>query len=182
MTTVGVFGGTFDPPHLGHLGLARSVLDSHLVQEVWFVPCLTHRFRKKPASFEDRVAMCRLLISGESHMRVTTIETRIEKPGYTLAMVERMKAENPKIDFRLVAGADIFHEKDKWFQYEEIEKLAPPIYVERKGVAPIPPMTLPGPMEVSSRELRHLVSKGERPVDKLSQEVMDYILKHDLYS
>ncbi len=182
MTTVGVFGGTFDPPHLGHLGLARSVLDSNLVGEVWFIPCLTHRFRKEPAPFDDRIAMCRLLIAGESHMRVSTVETRIAEPGVTLMMIEKLKNENPDLDFRLVAGTDIYHEKEKWFQYEDIEKLAPPIYVERVGVASIPFPTLPGPMEVSSRELRLLLSKGARPSDKLSREVMDYILDHDLYS
>jgi nicotinate-nucleotide adenylyltransferase len=182
MMKVGVFGGTFDPPHLGHLGLARSVLDSGLVQEVWLVPCLTHRFRKKPASFENRVAMCRLLVTGERYMKVSTIETRIDRPGYTLAMIENLQTENPHTDFRLLAGTDIYHEKDKWFHYDKIERLAPPIYVERKGVPSIPHPTLPGPIEVSSRELRSQLSHGQRPLDKISREVMDYILKYRLYS
>ncbi|MCP4196536.1 MAG: nicotinate-nicotinamide nucleotide adenylyltransferase, partial [Proteobacteria bacterium] len=161
MNRVGVFGGTFDPPHLGHLGLARIVLDSRMVQEVWFIPCLTHRFRKKPASYEDRVAMCRLLVKSEPHMKVSTVETRTDKPGYTLAMIERLITENPQADFRHLAGTDIYHEKDKWFHYDKIERLAPPIYVERKGVPPIPHTTLSGPMEVSSRELRRQLAQGE---------------------
>jgi nicotinic acid mononucleotide adenylyltransferase len=115
-------------------------------------------------------------------MKVSTIETRIDKPGFTLAMIENLKTENPHADFRLLAGTDIYHEKDKWFHYDKIERLAPPIYVERKGVPPIPYTTLPGPVEVSSRVLRSQLAQGERPLDKLSQEVMDYILKRGLYS
>ena len=177
-----LFGGTFDPPHLGHLGLARTVLRSKLVQELWFVPCLTHRFRKQPAAYEHRVAMCRLLIAAESNMKVSTIEARLEKPGYTLAMVQRLKKENAKTEFRLVAGTDIYHEKDAWYHFEEIEKLAPPIYVERKGVANIPDTTLTAPMEVSSSELRALLAQGQRPLDKLPEPVLEYILRNDLYT
>jgi nicotinate-nucleotide adenylyltransferase len=153
-----------------------------LVQEVWFVPCLTHRFRKKPASFEDRVAMCRLLVTDEQYMKVSSVETRIDRPGYTLSMIENLQTENPHIGFRLLAGTDIYHEKDKWFHYDKIERLAPPIYVERKGVPSIPHAILAGPMEVSSRELRNQLAHGQRPLDKISREVMDYILKYRLYS
>jgi len=179
--TTGILGGTFDPPHLGHLELASIALASGEVQEVWFVPCLTHRFAKEPAPFEHRLAMCCLMVSGEAAMKVSDMETRLERPGYTLDLVRALRAAHPNLSIRLLAGADIYHERDKWHRYDETAKLAPPLYVARQGVEPIPEPTLPAPHGISSSSIRDALARGERPDDVLSREVLDYIEAHGLY-
>jgi nicotinate-nucleotide adenylyltransferase len=178
---VGIFGGTFDPPHVGHLGAARAALDSGEVDEVWLVPVLAHRFEKTPAPFEHRVAMCRLLVAGDDRMKVSEMERELERPGYTLDLVEALRRAHPEASFRLIAGADIYHERYEWHRYDEIAALAPPLYVARGGVAPIPAPTLPEPPPAVASEIRAALARGERPAGVLSGEVLAYIETHQLY-
>ena len=178
---VGVLGGTFDPPHRGHLGLAHTVLETEQVDEVWLIPCLQHRFRKTPEAFDHRVAMCRLLIAGEPKMKVSIIESTLPRPGYTLELVLALRDRHPDYQFRLLAGADIYFERHKWHRYDEIARLAPPIYVGRRGVPAIAEPTLDAPIEVSSSNLRDALARGERPLEKLTQGVIDYIDAYRLY-
>jgi nicotinate-nucleotide adenylyltransferase len=178
---VGILGGTFDPPHFGHLGMAVNVLSTRQVGEIWFVPCLTHRFGKAPAPFADRMAMCRLLISGQEKMCVSEVEAELNRPGYTLALVKRLMADHPGHTFRLVAGQDIYHQRDKWHHYDEIAAIAPPIYVARVGEPPIPEPTVPAPPDVSSSELREMIA-SRTPVDGLlPKTIIQYIEAHHLY-
>ena len=178
---IGILGGTFDPPHVGHLGAAIRVLDSGLTDEVWFVPCLAHRFGKAPAPFEDRLAMCELLIEGHKGLRVTDVEASINRPGYTIDLVRRLMHDFPEHTFRLIAGTDIYHQKDLWHQYDEIARLAPPIYVRRIGEPPIPEPVLPAPPEISSHRLRDVLAAGGDPTEDMPERVIEYVHEHGLY-
>ncbi|MCP4599518.1 MAG: nicotinate-nicotinamide nucleotide adenylyltransferase [Proteobacteria bacterium] len=179
---VGILGGTFDPPHLGHLGVAAIALASDEVDEVWFVPCLAHRFGKEPRPFEDRLAMCRLLTKNKSNMKVSDIESTLKKPGYTFDLVLALRAVHPDKTFRLLVGTDIYHERDKWHLFDEIVRLAPPLYVARDGVEPIPEPTLAAPVGIRSSELRKELARGDRPLEAIPVEVLDYIEINRLYS
>jgi nicotinate-nucleotide adenylyltransferase len=178
---VGILGGTFDPPHLGHLGVATSVLASGLVDEVWLVPCLTHRFGKAPEPFEHRVAMCERLAEADERIKVSDVEKKLNRPGYTLDLVKLLRARHPEVTFRLIAGTDIYHERDKWHRYDEVVKLAPPIYVERKGEPPIPEPALKGPPDISSSDIRDALARGDHPDEVTPESVLDYIDAHGLY-
>jgi nicotinate-nucleotide adenylyltransferase len=178
---VGIFGGTFDPPHKGHLGLAEIVLHSKACDEIWFVPCLSHRFGKQPAPFQDRIAMCRLLIEDQPHMKVDEIESKLERPGYTFDLVNELLAAHPENSFRVLAGADIYFERDKWHRYDEIARLAPPLYIGRTGVGPISEPTLEAPIEASSTDIRAVIGDGGRPKNLMSRRVLDYISVRGLY-
>ncbi len=178
---VGILGGTFDPPHMGHLGVAAIALASDNVDEVWFIPCVSHRFGKQPAPFEDRLAMCLLLIKGRPNMKVSDVERELLRTGHTLDLVITLRAAHPDKAFRLLAGSDIYHEKEKWHRYNEIARLAPPIYVERQGIEPIPEPTLKAPIKTDSSNLRIALARGERPIDTVPTEVLDYIETNGLY-
>jgi nicotinate-nucleotide adenylyltransferase len=178
---VGILGGTFDPPHVGHLGVARNVLASGAVEQVWLVPCVEHAFGKQPAAFEHRLALCRLLIEGEPGVTVSDVEAEVDSPGRTLDLVRFLDRVFPGTAFRLIAGSDIYHERQKWHRYDEVARLAPPIYVERAGEAPIPEPTLPAPPAVSSQQIRAALACGERPVELVPARLLDYIEVHRLY-
>lgn len=178
---VGILGGTFDPPHGSHLELARIVLSSGQVDEVWFVPCYSHRFGKQPAEFHHRLAMCRLLVEREPHMLVSPIEGELKNPGYTLELVLALRKRHPDHALRLVAGTDIYHDRKKWHRYDEIAHLAPPIYVERLGFPPVPLPTLKAPPKISSSRIRRAVEEGARSSPDVPQRVMDYIVEWGLY-
>ena len=178
---IGILGGTFDPPHFGHLEVARNTLETGLVDEVWFVPCLIHRFAKSPAPFEDRLAMCELMLKDEPNTKVSDFEKTLTRPGYALDLIVALKAVNPGNAFRLIAGTDIWFERESWFKYDEVIKHAPPIYVKREGTDPIPEPTLPMPPGISSSEVRGLVEKGKKPLDMIPEPVLEYIIDRGLY-
>ncbi|MDD5306222.1 MAG: nicotinate-nicotinamide nucleotide adenylyltransferase [Deltaproteobacteria bacterium] len=177
----GILGGTFDPPHVGHLALARIALASGLVDRAWLVPCLRHPLGKEPAPFEDRVAMCRLLVQGEPAMDVLEIEREIDGPGRTLDLVNALRAAHPNVALRLLAGSDIWHERHLWHRYDEVARLAPPIFVRREGAPPIAEPCLDAPPLVSSSELRAILARGERPAGLAPEPVLAYIEAHGLY-
>lgn len=179
---IGILGGTFDPPHLGHLGMALNVLKTGKVREIWFVPCLAHRFGKAPTAFEHRVAMCRILIAGHAPLSVSTIEKSINRPGYTLDLVIRLIADFPTHRFYLIAGQDIYHQKENWHHYNEIALLAPPIYVARVGEPPIPEPLVEAPIDVSSSEIRQLLAEKQPLEDRIPAEIVEYINTHKLYT
>jgi nicotinate-nucleotide adenylyltransferase len=178
---VGVLGGTFDPPHVGHLDVATLALEAKAVDEVWIVPCLEHRFGKKPAPFPDRMAMCRLLAASDPRLKVSDVEARLNRPGYTLDLIQLLQRDHPGVAFRLIAGSDIYHEKDKWHRYDEVAALAPPVFIERAGERPIPHPTLGPAVEVSSSELREALISGERTSHLIPRAVLAYIDTHGLY-
>jgi nicotinate-nucleotide adenylyltransferase len=114
-------------------------------------------------------------------MLVSDIETRIARPGHTLHLVCALQNDYPKKRFRLLFGADIYYQRHEWYKFDEIVKLAPPIYVAREGVDPIPEPTLSAPPGMSSTELRAALRSGERPRDALPEPILDYIDKNNLY-
>jgi nicotinate-nucleotide adenylyltransferase len=178
---VGILGGTFDPPHQGHLGVAQAALESDQVEVVWIVPCLRHVFGKQPAAFEHRMAMCEILARDVDQVLVSAAEAALDDPGQTLGLVQALKRDHPDHRFRLVAGADIYHERHKWHRFDEVAQLAPPIYVGRLGVDPIPEPTLPAPPDISSSALREQLLRRERPSVGVPEPILDYIETHRLY-
>ncbi len=178
---IGIFGGTFDPPHFGHLGVVETVLASAQVDRVLLVPCLAHAFGKTPAPFDHRLAMCRLLVADEPRSDVSDAERAIATPGRTLELLHVLGERHPGSELRLVAGADIHLERDEWYRFDEVIRLAPPLYVGRRGAPPIPEATLPAPSEVSSSEVRSRLAAGERPRTLVPAAVLDYIADHGLY-
>jgi len=178
---VGVFGGTFDPPHGAHLELARTVLAADAADRVLFVPCFRHAFGKRPAAFEHRVRMCELLVEGEARMEVSSVEASMANPGRTLDLIETLEAIRPHERLRLIAGSDIFYEREKWYRFEDVERRAPLIYVERRGVPPIPVPALPAPPDLRSSAIREQIAAGRSPKELLPARVADYIEACGLY-
>jgi len=178
---VGILGGTFDPPHVGHLGAARAALDSGLVEAVWLVPCVRHAFGKAPAPYEHRMAMCLILVQGHGGIVVSDAESRLADPGKTLDLVLGLQRAHPEHELRLIAGADVYHQRHLWHRYDEVARLAPPIYVARVGAEPIDQPTLPAPQGVSSSEIRALLERRERPAAFVPEAILEYIERHQLY-
>jgi nicotinate-nucleotide adenylyltransferase len=186
--TIGLFGGSFNPPHLAHQLVALYMLESQPIDELWFIPTFRHPFGKELAPFADRVEMCRLAMAPLG-ARVTISELEAElaaRPGFvssrTLDLVEELEARHPGARFRLVLGSDILGETDKWYRWDELARRAPPLVVGRAGHLPAggsaTDLVMP---EVSSTEVRRRLASGE-PVDNLlPREVVRYIGRRGLY-
>ncbi|HTJ46477.1 MAG TPA: nicotinate-nucleotide adenylyltransferase [Kofleriaceae bacterium] len=184
--TVALFGGSFNPPHVAHQLVALLVLETQAVDELWFLPTWKHPFAKALASFDDRVAMTALAAAALGERAgVSRIEEELaHRPDFvasrTLDTVVALEAAHPGARFRLVIGADILGETDKWYRWDELAQRAPPIVVGRPGYA-TPPGAIPAIVGVSSTEIRTALAHGDEPIGLLPRAVLRYIADRGLY-
>src|SRR5690606_11254412 len=126
------FGGSFNPPHVGHLLVTAYVLATADVDEVWLMPAYRHPFGKELAPFVERVAMCeRLAAHFRSGVSVTSVEAEVPGEGRTIDTREHLIERHPGTSFRLVVGSDILPDTPKWKAWNRVQELAPPIWIAR---------------------------------------------------
>ncbi len=180
--TTAVFGGSFNPPHVGHVLAVSYVLSVHPVDAVLVVPVYRHVFGKALASFEDRLAMCRLAMEWIPGVTVSDIERELGGESRTLHTLEALSRADPRRDLRLIIGADVLDDLPKWYRWDRVAELAPPIILGRAGFShpDAPFAVLP---EVSSTRIRELVAAGaiDRTAALLPTRVRDHIVAGGLY-
>ena len=179
---VAVFGGSFDPPHIGHAMIVQWLILSGTVDEVWLTPTFQHALKDRTLSpWKDRCDWVDRLARAIGHRTVCcTIEDTLPQPSYTINTLEALTERYPGRDFRLVIGADILYETYRWHRWEDIEAKFNPIVMGRAGFPMVPGS--PAFPKVSSTMIRKLLVKKKREeaavyVPKL---VMD-VLPHGLY-
>ena len=177
---IAVFGGSFNPPHLAHQMACLAVLETEPVDRILMVPCYRHAFGKELAPFDDRVEMCRAaaaLFGGL--VEVSTIESELgEGESRTYHTLAALGALHPEASLRLVVGADVLHDKESWYRWEEVVAMAPLIVLGREGVAGGQALQLPG---ISSTEVRARLARGEGAEALVPRSVLDYIAGRGLY-
>ena len=185
---VALYGGKFDPPHLGHKNLIDQVLARmKFIDEVWIIPAKDHPWRKIYASGKDRKAMLELL--GSDRVKVLDLELKRKKPTITIDTVRELKKNYPKNNFFWICGSDTPETFHLWDKHEELVKLVKfyvyprPGYVQKKlpkGFFAIPYLCLPR-KKFSSTEARRLAAQ-EKPLRGLvAPAVEEYIQRHHLY-
>ncbi len=159
-TTIAVYGGSFNPPHVGHALVAAWALWTRRVDGVWLVPTFQHAFDKALAPFEERVALCRALAADVSEaIEVLTLERDLPVPSYTVDTLSILRDRNPGVSFRLLVGADILDQVDAWKDWGVIARDFDPLVVGRAGFGDVPGApTFP---QVSSTALRTALGRGE---------------------
>ncbi|MBE7450316.1 MAG: nicotinate-nicotinamide nucleotide adenylyltransferase [Kofleriaceae bacterium] len=187
-TTVALFGGSFNPPHVAHALVALYVLETAPVDAVWLVPTWRHAFGKELAPYEDRVAMCALAAAPLGpRALVSRVEEEVARvrggESRTLHTLEHLATTHPGHAFRLLVGADILGEAASWHRWDEICRRAPPIVVGRGAVTPPPgaavtELSMPA---VSSTEVRRRLAAGQDVAGLVSRTVLGYIAGRGLY-
>jgi len=180
---VGVFGGSFNPPHVAHVLACALVRSVEEIDRVLVVPAYKHPFAKPLAPFDDRVAMCELGMAWIPGVEVSRVEQDLGGESRTLRMLEHLAQAHTEWRLRLVIGADILAEAPRWFGFEAIAKLAPPIVLGRGGGvagAPNVPTLLP---EVSSTRVRAAIASGawEKVEGLVPRSVLAYVRARGLY-
>jgi nicotinate-nucleotide adenylyltransferase len=150
---IAVFGGSFDPPHVGHVLAAHYLLCVGQADRVVVVPVFQHALEKNLAPYELRVEMCRESFSGDERITVSEVEAGLPSPSYTLRTLVALREVWGEHEYRLVVGADVLSETEKWHEFAEDQRLAPLLVLGRAGVdaSEAPRAILP---EVSSTEAR----------------------------
>jgi nicotinate-nucleotide adenylyltransferase len=178
-----IFGGSFNPPHVGHVLAVSYVLSVHPVERVLVVPVYQHVFGKALASFDHRVRMCQLAMGWLPGVDVTEIERDLGGESKTLHTLEALLHKDPTLSLRLVIGSDVLKDLPKWYRWDRVAALAPPIVLGRAGHpnenAPV--SVLP---EVSSSTIRERIGAGGRcgVEDLVPRAVLDHIQENGLYA
>lgn len=184
MATIGLYGGSFDPPHVGHLLLGHYVLATAPVDQLLLVPVFVHAFGKGSVSFEHRLAMAGLLADLLGDRAASSdVEARLGAPSRTIRTLRALQEIHPQDSFRLIIGQDVLSERHKWQAWDEITRLAPPIIVGRQGAEPPTQsealeLQLP---DVSSTEVRRRLAGGEDASKLLPRVISAYIKAEGLY-
>lgn len=182
--TVAIFGGSFNPPHVAHQLACLYALETQPIDAVWLIPTWRHAFEKQLAPFEDRLEMCRRAAAPLGpRVQVSTVERELAgEHSRTLVTLEALARQHPAHQWRLIIGADILPERGKWYRWEAVERLAPPIVLGRQGYAAPPELgplvELPG---ISSTVVRARVAQGEAIDTLVPREVVGYIVERGLY-
>jgi nicotinate-nucleotide adenylyltransferase len=178
----GLLGGSFDPPHMGHLLLGAWALATGEIDRLLLVPCHTHALDKTAtAAFADRVALAEALAADLDPARCTVsdIEGRLGPPCRTLRTLQALTADHPGDAWRLVIGQDIVAEAHRWHRWDAVAALAPPLVAGRAAaLGPPQDLTLP---DVSSTEVRRRLAAGQDATAMVPGRVRTVIAERGLY-
>jgi nicotinate-nucleotide adenylyltransferase len=197
---IGLFGGTFDPVHVGHLILAERCRADAGLDEVWFLP--SYRPPHKPdgavSAFADRCAMVSAAVAGVPGFRVEPIESELPPPSYTAHTLAALRTRHPTDEFHLVIGADSLADLPQWYEPRQVVAQAGVIVVPRPGVELWPAEKLADALkvprsvirlqvvdcplvDVASRDLRKRVAEGKSIRFLVPKEVETIIRERKLY-
>lgn len=190
---IGIYGGTFNPVHIGHLLNAQYVKDEFALDTILFVPSKTpvHKHLADQTSADDRCRMLELAIKGNSSFKVSRIEIDRAEPSYTILTVKEIAGLYPEAELYLILGADSFYEINIWKDHEKILAGTVIIVLRREGdFAFSDDIIRKGKkilfsknpiIEISSSEVRSRIKRNS-PVDYyLPGTVVEYINSKGLY-
>ncbi len=179
---LGLFGGTFDPPHICHTLFCLYVLEMTDVEKILWMPCADHPFGKPATPFAHRLAMSRLAARTLGpRVVVSDAESSLPRPSYTIQTVEALLRAQPDARISLLIGSDILGELERWERIEDLRRLTQMIVVPRGGFSTAGDalgFSLP---QLSSTAIRQALAEGKSVGSALSPAVLDYIRRHGLY-
>jgi nicotinate-nucleotide adenylyltransferase len=197
--TVGVFGGTFDPPHFGHLAAAQEALEVCGLARVLFVPSERNplKLNDHASPTEHRLAMTALAIAGDERYELSHADIGGDGPSFTVDLLARLQRQlGAGTELAFVCGMDILHELHRWRDPHKLLELARLIVISRPGQQTLRPedvdarvpgasrritvVETPG-VAISATELRARVTAGRSLRYLVPDRVAAYIAEHDLY-
>ncbi|MBN1397123.1 MAG: nicotinate (nicotinamide) nucleotide adenylyltransferase [Bacteroidetes bacterium] len=187
---IGIFGGTFDPPHKGHISIAEKAMKQLSLSVIYFVPAYLppHKLDRDFVTAKQRLAMLKLAVKGHRNFKISTIELKRRGISYTIDTLKTFKSRFPKADFVLIIGADNLAQFYSWKSPKEILKLASIAVYKRKGFnrsfkkKDIAFQKIKGDLlQVSSTEIRQRLRNGVSVTKLLPKQIMQYIKRYSLY-
>ena len=173
---VGIYGGSFNPIHRGHIALARQMLRKAHLNEVWFLVSPLNPFKQASTDLLDdqtRLLLTRQALADEPRLVASDYEFHLPRPSYSWDTLQALSRDYPEHEFVLVIGADNWLAFDRWYHAEDILDSYPIVIYPREG-CPIDAATLPPTVQlvktrlynVSSTDIRRRIREG-RPVRRL---------------
>lgn len=188
---VGVFSGSFNPIHIGHLVLANYIAEFTDIDEVWFLVSPHNPLKSEDHLSEEqiRLEMTEIALAKYTKLKASDFEFSMPKPSYTICTLDALKVKYPEHSFTLIIGADNWNLFESWREYDKIlENYKLKVYPRLGSRITIPNKlrdkveALESPIiEISSTFIRESVSEGKDVRAFLPDAVYDYILEHNLY-
>lgn len=188
---IGLFFGTFDPIHNGHLRIAKYITEEKLADKVWLVvtPENPIKVGSKISSFNHRFNMAKIATENYDNIIPSDLEVNLKKPNYTIDTLEYISNKLKDIEFSLIIGEDNYKIFDTWKDYKKIINKYKIFIYPRKGtlnenlhIINQNTMYIGGPrIDLSSTNIRKIVSNNSDPKDLISNKVMEYINSNKLY-
>lgn len=197
MGKIGLFGGTFDPVHLGHIALAKSVVEAFSLDRLIFIPAGNppHKQNKHITDAKHRFEMVRLATAGETKFFVSDYEVESKTPNYSYLTISHFKKEFPNDEIFFLVGGDSFRDFPDWKNYRTLLSMCQFLVVPRPGVEKqeylekfhgdeVPPRVFflkDFSYDLSSTKVREMFAQGQNAEEKVPKAVYDYIRKNQLY-
>lgn len=187
MKKIGLFFGSFNPIHIGHVILANYILENSDMEELWFVVSPQNPFKDKKSLLSDhnRLDMVQLAISNYPKMRASNVEFSLPRPSYTIDTLVYLKEKYPDHSFSLIMGEDNLESLSKWKNAETLIKNHQIIVYPRTFSNEKPKQKYPehanialinAPiLEISATEIRKMIKSGKNVRPMLPPEVFDYL-------
>lgn len=199
MTRIGIFGGTFSPPHNGHLQAAKAFMEQMWLDILYVIPTALppHKEMETVVSAKHRLEMCRLAFSGMEGVYVSDMEIQRGGRSYTVETLRELTGDDRRLFF--LCGTDMMLTLDKWREPDEIFRLCYPVYIRREADASLNSLIVKKiaaynekygkvvrrivtePIELSSSEIRGRLQRGESVEELLPPSVEKYISDNHLY-
>lgn len=189
-TRIGIFGGSFNPVHYGHINLARHIAASDLVDEVWLVLSPANPLKHSDMASElHRLDMLKLAVNGVKGLQACDIELHMPRPSYTINTLDRLSQLHPDKLFTLITGADNLAIFDHWRDHRRIiDEYGLIVYprpafniklnsIDNK-IRTLPDVPL---YDISSTQIRQAIADGTDVNNLLPTSVYQYIQQHQLY-
>lgn len=188
---IGLFFGTFDPIHNGHLRIAKYITEEKLADKVWLVVTPENPIKagSKISSFNHRFNMAKIATENYDNIIPSDLEVNLKKPNYTIDTLEYISNKLKDIEFSLIIGEDNYKIFNTWKDYKKIINKYKIFIYPRKGtlnenlhIINENTMYIGGPrIDLSSTNIRKIVSKKSDPKDLISNKVLEYINSNKLY-
>lgn len=213
---VGLFGGTFDPVHMGHLRAAEEIREYFGLTKVWFIPSALppHKESSHVTPSRHRLEMLRLAVDSNEYFNICEYELKKQTASYTVETLRYLTKIQPGLDFYFIVGHELFCEIETWREYRELFTLSNFIVITRPGFSEDESAELPLALksdfsydkveekvrvyrnkkakiiafthirgfDISSTEVRHLITEGKSIKYLVPDRVEDYIIANNLYS
>lgn len=193
---VGIYGGSFNPIHRGHTGLATDICRAGLVDGVWLMVSPLNPLKREQQTellpTDERLHMAQLATAGSDCLKVSDLETRLPLPSYTVRTLAALHEQHPDHEFVLIVGEDNWQRFDRWYHADEIRAQHDIVVYGRDadtgmilhhpdGTAEVHPQ--PRRYDISSTAIRQALSRGELDVPRrwLHPDVYRYVRSHRLY-
>lgn len=188
---IGLYFGTYNPIHIGHLAIANYMVEFTDINQLWFVvsPQNPHKIKKKLLDDYQRLEMVHRAVEGDDRMRASNIEFNLPKPSYTVDTLAYLKEQHPNYDFVILMGSDNLENFHKWKNYEAILENYGIIVYPRPGfdrskipdhknitIAEEAPL-----MEISSSFIRSAIRDGKDVRHFLPAKTWEYLEEMNFY-